>query len=103
MCHTLLSLEKNKSLKLENDNNFIPLNGIKLTLSLAQDSKGMRIENLEKSIFRWNLSTEDGIQMAEKVSSVINGKEPSHHYLDSLSDDVEVVVSKGEYPDTLFP
>lgn len=99
----LLSLDKNKNLKLEEDNNFIPLNGIKVALSLAERSRGMRIEDVEQSKFRWTLSKEDAIRNAEKVFAVIKSKEPCHHYLDGPSDDVEVVVSKGEYPDTFVP
>jgi hypothetical protein len=63
----------------------------------------MRIEDKENSTFKWNLSKEDASEIAEKIHSVMISSQPCHHYLDVPSDDVEVVVSKGEYTDSFIP
>lgn len=96
----LLSLRRKSPLRLEEDKRFISLNNTKLVVSMGGGGRGMHRVGIQSSAFTWQLSEQDLTSAAEKISAVIKSEKPSHHYLDSVTDDLVVIVSKDEYPET---
>lgn len=70
---------------------------IDIELSENKDRSGMRIRNIHQVRCMWILQVELAHNFSSLVRGVAESKIPSHTYLDSESDDVSVVVSKGEY------
>ena len=99
----LLSLKDRSPLRLEEDQRFISLNNTKLAISLGGVERGLHRTKVHSSTFTWRLSEQDLTAATDKISAVIKSETPSHHYLESVTDDLVVVVSKDEYPETFAP
>lgn len=75
------------------------ISNVELTLRSTKAATGMKKVNDQK--FEWNLDPERMTTFAEVLEGL--GAKPAHEYLDCGSmDDVQVMVSSGEYPDDLF-
>jgi hypothetical protein len=63
--------------------------------------KGMQFTG---SRFEWFLDRETMLQFVEMLDSLAKAEGPGHQYLDTLGpEEITVMASSGEYPDTLSP
>jgi hypothetical protein len=97
---TLLSLPLRKFIRMDTDPLFEPINIESFSLYLVSASNGLRYEtDCLCSRFRWQLSGNQAVYLAERVKTVIDANHPCHDYLDTEDlDDVIILVSKDEYP-----
>jgi len=72
---------------------------VELRASSGPEDPGVRRDGAGNS-FLWERSRDGWRDAAEKLTVLIEDPNACHHYLRAEQDDVDVVVSKGEYGDT---
>ena len=77
-----------------------PSRNTKITVRVSEPALGMRrAAETEPASFTWYLSRQTARHFADLIDGVATSVRPSHNYLETdCSDDIVVVVSKGEYP-----
>lgn len=97
----LLSLNDQQEIKLENDSRFLSMRGTEILVSITDKKKGGMFNVVKgKPVFKWVVAKKDVESLVGLLSGVIDTEGSGHNYLGGELDDVEVVVSTGEYPDT---
>ena len=82
----------------------IAVRNTRVTLAIEQVAGGMKRAHpsFDDNELEWIITPDIAKEFAALVEAVAESKSPSHHYLDSNSlDQVQVIVSKGEYDDLL--
>jgi transcriptional regulator with XRE-family HTH domain len=100
----LLSLRDQETIRLEHDSRFISLGGTEVAVSLTDEPQSMvKCHTAGRYGFAWRLTKKDIIAFVEKIKPLAANSQPCHQYLDGQLGDMTVMVSSGEYPDTLYP
>jgi len=101
----LQTLSQSRRVVLEQTTNFQPVGGEKVTLMLTSDHEGIKfVGNPNRKDFEWRLSTSSATILSKRLRNLVQSDRPSHEYLDlDDGDDVMVVASKDEYPDSFRP
>ena len=94
----LRTLPQKELITLQDIPTFSAFSNEKLLLRLVDTREGMRLTR--ENVFEWCLTKEGISKFSDQIQEVINNEKPCHDYLDSEHDEVVVIVSKDEYPDT---
>lgn len=100
----LLSLNDAETILLSHDSRFISLGGTEVAISITEETQGeVSCQSFGRYLIKWIAPKKDLAAFIEKIKSVADSTHPCHQYLDGQLGGVTVMISTGEYPDTLYP